>query len=121
MAAVWDPPLRPHENHAAAAVSALILRWGAEHVGIDLDREDLLRYQRHRRRLSRRKGEVGAVDEVGGGTVVGERGIVDLALRALELHQKARSVGAQHDSGNHAKHLLELYRAGFPDIGGIEE
>ena len=77
--------LGPDQDHAAAAVPPLVLSGGAEEVGIDLDREDFLRDQRHRRGLNRREGEVHAVDEVRRRTVVGERGIVDLTLPALTI------------------------------------
>src|SRR5437667_178104 len=63
-AAVWDPPFRPHEDHAAAAVHTLVLRGGAEDVGIDLDREHLLGDQRQRWGLDGRQREIHSIDEV---------------------------------------------------------
>src|SRR6266480_2127155 len=120
-AAVWDPPFRPHEDHAAAAVHALVLRGGAEDVGVDLDRENLRRDQRQGRSLDRRQREVHAVDEVRRRAVVGERGIEDLALPPLQLDQIARSIGPQPYPWDHPEHLFELDRAGALDISRVEE
>src|SRR5437016_9201198 len=44
-ASLRDASLRPDQDHPAPAVQPLVLNGGAEHVGIDLDREYLLRDQ----------------------------------------------------------------------------
>src|SRR5437763_6073718 len=119
--AVWGPPFRPHEDHAAAAVHSLVLRGGAEDVGIDLDREHLLGDQRQRWSLDGRQREVHSIDEVRRRAVVGERRIEDLALPTLQLYQVARSIGPQPYPGEHSEHLFELDCAGLLDIGGVEE
>src|SRR5436309_9352122 len=109
--AVWDPPFRPHEDHAAAAVHALELRRGAEDVGIDLDREHLFGDQRQRWGLDGRQREVHSIDEVRRRAVVGKRRIEDLALPPLQLDQIARSIGPQPYPWDHPEHLFKLDRA----------
>src|SRR5438094_857857 len=121
VAAVWDPPFRPHADHAAATVHALVLRGGAEDVGIDLDCEHLLGDQGQRWGLDGRQREVHAIDEVRRRAVVGERRIEDLALPPLQLDQVARAIGPQLYAGDHSEHLFELDGAGLLDFRGVEE
>src|SRR5437763_3492603 len=120
-AAVWGPPFRPREDHAAAAVHTLVLRGGAEDVGIDLDREHLLGDQRQRWGLDGRQREIHSIDEVRRRAVVRERGIEDLALPPLQLDQIARAIGPQPYPWDHPEHLFKLDRAGALDISRVEE
>src|ERR1043166_1815151 len=92
--------LGPDQDDAAAAVPALVLKRGAEQVGVDLDGENLLRNERERHRLVGWQGKVVSVDVIGRRTRSEARRIEDLALAPLELDDVSHPARAEHDAGH---------------------
>src|ERR1051326_310713 len=113
--------LGPDQDDAAAAVPALILKRGAEQVGVDLDGENLLRNERERQRLVGRQGKVVSVDVIGRRTVVGQRRIEDLALAPLELDDVSHPARPEHDAGHQPEDLLHAGRTGLRDVALVQE
>src|ERR1041384_428878 len=113
--------LGPDQDDAAAAVPALVLKRGAEQVGVDLDGENLLRNERERQRLVGWQGKVVSVDVIGRRTVVGQRRIEDLALAPLELDDVSHPARGEPDAGHQPEDLLHAGRTGLRDVAFVQE